>query len=565
MIVDTSPDRETMSKGTSKKVFPFLDKHKTFLFSLFILGLAVIYINPFQETSISDDWAYILTGHHLYDTGQYHLHEWASANLMFQVYWGELFALVGGFSIGTLHISTLVLWVIGVVSFYLLAQEHGLSREAAGLVSFCLITSPLVLSFVLTFMTDVPALSLLIVGLLLYTRGLKRQSLAYMLAAGLVTVAATFTRPTSLALLAGLGLIFLLDQARFSRWKLYLTGAVPPVVGGWVLLFGGTAAKFEAGTVHGSGEIEFITHLNTFLPNVLLWRPGMFLIYLGLFALPLAIGILAGQFGGRSNPVKLRLKVVAFFGALVLGALLYNVFILNGSWTVPYIGYSFGPLDLIPLLGWLVTILSVMGGIIIGPVIWDRVGSLTRWRALPLEQRFLDAVTLVLLAYSLLFYNVADRYLFVLLPFCLIGLGRYIQPRLAGLQSFIIVSGFVVMLVMAIDCRYFQAEQAAEWQASNYVLSLGVAPIKILGPWGWYASYNYADYLSQNPNLTNVNYLFDVWMPRREKEADYRITINPNDLVKEGWQIVKTVPYSDPLFQQRPIYILQRGPGLIDK
>ena len=545
-------------EGLVEKFYLFLRNHALLVLTLLTLSLIVVYINPFHETAISDDWAYILTSRHLYYTGQYNLHDWSSANIMFQAYWGALFTLVGGFSIGTLHISTLVLLVIGIFSLYLLAQEHGLDRRMAGVLSFCLVGNPLVIFLMLTFMTDVPALALLIAGLLLYTRGLKRQSLSYMLAAGLVTVGATFIRPTALALLLGLGVIFWLDKARLNRWKLYLAGSIFPFLGGLFLVFGGTSATFNNGAPNSSGQIQYMTHLDVFLPNVFLWRPDTFLIYLGFFSAPLVLGAIVGLLSGKSKRLKLNPKVVAGFSLLVLGALCYNIFVLKGDWTLPYIGFNLEALTSLPLLGGLATIIAVPGGIIIGVITWERVGSLAHWRAIPLEQRFLDTVSVFMLLYHLVFFGVAERYLFVLLPFTFIVMGRYIQPLFGKLYHLIIVSSFVVVIITAMITRFFQAEQAAEWEASNYTLTLGATPLKVFGPWGWYSSYNYADYKSHNPNKANNGYISDVWLPQRKSEANYLITNYKEELTENGWQVIKTISYSDPLFQNRLVYVLKR-------
>ena len=543
----------------SSKIYQFLRAQSTLLFALLILALAALYINPLHETSISDDWSYILTSRHLFDTGNYHLHEWSSANLMFQAYWGVLFALLGGFSIGSLHVSTLVLLIVGMVSFYILAQDNGLSSKQAGLVTFCFVSNPVVLYLTFSFMTDVPSLSLLMLGLMFYTGGLRRSSKAWMVAGSLATVAAMFVRPTSLALLVGLGVIYWLDKDRISRWQLYVVGAVGPLIGGAFLLLGGTAAKFSGGSFNGTGEFEYIVHFDKFLANVLLWRPGMFLIYMGVFCMPLVIVAFATLLTGGKLRLTLRPKVVAVCGALVVGALLYNVYVKGESWTVPYMDFNLQALHQVPVLGWLVTLVAVPGGILFGAVIWERVGGLARWRALPLHERFVDVVTLFLLVYQLLFFNLGDRYLFVLLPFSMLVMGRYLQPCLANLQLLLITSGIIVIMLTAMITRFYQAEQEAEWKASDYALSLGANPSQIFGPWGWYCSYNFPNYLDENLNTADIYYMFEVWLPQRERTAKYIITDDPNRLSDENWKVVKTIPYNDGLFQNRSVYVIERA------
>src|SRR5260370_30634627 len=101
-------------------------------------AIACVVVNPLREMALDDDWAYALTVKHLLETGGYHLNDWAAANIPFQVYCGAAFSRVFGFSHSALRISTLVLFVGGLIGFYFLGREHELSPRAAGLVTFAL-------------------------------------------------------------------------------------------------------------------------------------------------------------------------------------------------------------------------------------------------------------------------------------------------------------------------------------------------------------------------------------------------------------------------------------------
>ncbi len=110
--------------------------------TLALAAVVLIYVNPFRETEVDDDWAYALTVRHLLDSGQYHLQDSATANMPFQAYWGALFADIGGYSHGNLRLSTLVLWASGLAAFYFLCREHGLGRREAGLLTLGLYSCP---------------------------------------------------------------------------------------------------------------------------------------------------------------------------------------------------------------------------------------------------------------------------------------------------------------------------------------------------------------------------------------------------------------------------------------
>ncbi len=73
---------------------------------------AVLFVSPRHEVAVEDDWAYARTAQHLYQTGEYRLDDWASANLPLQAYWGVLLSHLFGFSFSTLRLSTLILFSV---------------------------------------------------------------------------------------------------------------------------------------------------------------------------------------------------------------------------------------------------------------------------------------------------------------------------------------------------------------------------------------------------------------------------------------------------------------------
>ena len=139
------------------------------LLSSFLLVIG--FVNPLRETgSWSDDFAYARMVHHLLETGEYRLDHWAAANMPVQIYLAAGLATVFGYSLTLLRLSTLLLVLFGLVSFYCLLRDHGTGEMEAGLLSLTLFASPLVLYLSFTFMTDAQFLSWLLIALLFYSR-----------------------------------------------------------------------------------------------------------------------------------------------------------------------------------------------------------------------------------------------------------------------------------------------------------------------------------------------------------------------------------------------------------
>ena len=175
-----------------------------------------------------DDWAFSETVKHLLDTGQYRLNAWLAPNMPFQTVWGALFCLPGGYSFSALRVSTLVLFVIGLVAFRALALEHDLKRGTANLLTLCLASSPLVFKLSLTYLSDVPFLATTIVAVLFYTRALRGGRWLDWLVAATAASATIFIRQFGMAILGGLALVWLCDRRRFARFSEYFVGARLP-------------------------------------------------------------------------------------------------------------------------------------------------------------------------------------------------------------------------------------------------------------------------------------------------------------------------------------------------
>ena len=81
---------------SKRSVLTAVSKCPGLWFLLLLFVLAVAFINPVREMMFGDDWAYGLTTEHLLATGEYRLHDWATANMPVQIYWAALLAHVFG-------------------------------------------------------------------------------------------------------------------------------------------------------------------------------------------------------------------------------------------------------------------------------------------------------------------------------------------------------------------------------------------------------------------------------------------------------------------------------------
>jgi hypothetical protein len=119
-----------------------------------LFALVIVFVNPVREMMFGDDWAYGLTVRHLLTTGQYKLHDWATANMPVQVYLAALLAHIFGYSFTVLHCSTLIVFLIGLIASYFLLRDFGVGEIEATLLTVVVLSAPLVLLLSFTFQTD---------------------------------------------------------------------------------------------------------------------------------------------------------------------------------------------------------------------------------------------------------------------------------------------------------------------------------------------------------------------------------------------------------------------------
>ncbi len=533
--------------------------------ALGLFGLSVAYVNPWREGVVSDDWCYALTVKHLVETGTYKLNEWSSANILFQAYWGSLFAEVLGYSYASLRVSTVVLAFVGIIAFYFLAKEHRFSNTQAGLLTLGWLSSPIVLLLTFSFMTDVPFLVLMLVALAFYARAIRINNYPLMFCGSLATVAASLIRPTGLALVAGLFCAWIFSKERKSQRGLYLTGlSLPALVGIFV------AANFLQPSIsaryNSIGQAEYFANPALALGDTLLWRPATFLHYLAFFVLPLAIiGLIAlyseikqlFRLKAKDKSAHLKLRLLGIVTGFLLIALIYGFF-TKPSIALPFYGWQLNTLIQGQWSGRiLITVFTLLGAIMLGYVFLRRIVD---WKTLPPQERLLDYVTLFLLMYHLLFFQISDRYLLVLLPYCLIALGRYLDKWLLRLKVAALVSCLAMLLFSLVWVRSSMAQIEAHWKAAEQVIAMGVPTNQIGVSWTWLAYHNFADYLAEvKPTILQPLDFSERWYPEQLLRAPFVVIEDEIMPPEEKWQLLFEVSYKDGLFRDRQVKVLKRG------
>jgi 4-amino-4-deoxy-L-arabinose transferase-like glycosyltransferase len=150
-------------------VISFSDRRSALLCACAVFA-AIAFTVPIAESGVNDDWSYVKTARDLAQTGELIYNGWSAAMLGAQAYWGALFIKLFGFSFFAVRMSVALLAGGCAALLYAL---HRRARLPAGLALFGGLTIVLSAVFIpnaTSFMTDVPALFLLLVSIYGYVR-----------------------------------------------------------------------------------------------------------------------------------------------------------------------------------------------------------------------------------------------------------------------------------------------------------------------------------------------------------------------------------------------------------
>src|SRR5258706_11623715 len=167
---------------------------------LLAFGLLVVLANPLHNFPMGDDWEYARTVFKLLTTGQFYRSPVVQATAFFPALWGALFSSVFGFSFTVLRLSTLPLAAGTLLAFYLILGELSFPPAWRLLGTLTLMVAPLFVFNALSFMTDVPCLFWLVLGLGCSLRGFRLGRPGWLLAGSVCGALSFLTRQVGLAL-----------------------------------------------------------------------------------------------------------------------------------------------------------------------------------------------------------------------------------------------------------------------------------------------------------------------------------------------------------------------------
>lgn len=225
--------------------------------------LTILYMLPLKNQIYGDDFAYISTVKDFLDTGIVKVSEWSTASFLFQLFWGALFNKVFGYSIKTLQFSTVTIFYIALIFFYLLLKRTIKNEAHSVIFTLVLMSFPPLFFMSYTFLTYVPSASLSIIASYFIVKAIQQNKLRDYIIGGVISSLGFLNRQDLIAIPLSLLLVLILRSIaekkinikQFLGYFIFVTPTVASYLI-WIMQPGNMT----------TGQYSHVFHLLYFLP-----------------------------------------------------------------------------------------------------------------------------------------------------------------------------------------------------------------------------------------------------------------------------------------------------------
>jgi len=179
----------------------------------------------FANVPLHDDWTYAWSVEHFLTTGKFEVLDWSIHYPFAQILWGALFCLPFGFSFSALRVSTLILAWLGALALYGTQRELGRARTDSLIATLVLAANPVFFLLSLSFMTDVPFVSVSNIAFFFIARAFCRKKPLELWLGCAFAVAGFFIRQIAIAI-PGAVLLYAIFTPAFRTRRYFL----PPII-----------------------------------------------------------------------------------------------------------------------------------------------------------------------------------------------------------------------------------------------------------------------------------------------------------------------------------------------
>ena len=456
-----------------------------FIILLFVFGAFLLLTN----NMFNDDWAYSWIAKAFVENGELTFIGWEEPTMLGNILWGALFCLPFGFSHTALHLSTLVISILGAVSFYFILKHFKVGELLATIGTLLLIFNPIYFINSYTFMTDSSALGLCLLSLLLFLKYLKRNELYLLILSSVVAIFAFSIRQTAiiLPLIFSLFLLYNTKNKRGIVLPISITALIP-----FLFMFGIMIWRYSMPNI-------YVRNLIDISPPLIAILFVKFLIYTGFFISPFSFAYAFKKSKGEKPSKKIIL-----YSILSSIVVLYALF-SPGQLRMPLLGNyltNFGMFGLneilagersmlFPAIVWdIVTVVSLSSLVIYFFLFSMKFFNLSKNRIYRNEQHIVYLFSLLSFTFPLIIGSGFDRYIIQWLPGVILSLAIWLQQS-GYTKSILTVSSASIFFFMFVIIFDTAGWNNARWEMANNLVDSGVDPQHIDAgfEWcGWYSN-----------------------------------------------------------------------------
>lgn len=546
------------------------------LIPLALFAVAAMIVPTLTNVATTDDWGYTRSVEALYWDIRLVVYPVVAATAIGQVFWGGLFALIFGMTLGVMRLSTVVAVAIGAVALYALLRQLGVSRSRSATGTALYLFNPLTFVLSFTFMTDPHFTSWMLVALAFYVWGLKDESTRpWAIVLGSLAAGFAFWIRQQGALIPFAVVLYLIVTRRLwfngRSVRLALQVALAPAVMligyyVWLTWFNDVTdvqqGFFDEMTRYGwSGAWHLVRYL-TYIE----------LAYMGLILVPIVVAIVpTGRSTLDTSSFRSPLGYWSFLG--LLGILITGLFFFTAQGRkMPYIPQFVGagglgspdvPGSRMRLIEWpqtytILTIAAVIGAIVASLMICRQIVP-----ALSSERAAAGLVGMVVLwqVVGVLppsFHYIRksgslDRYLLPLIPLAI----ALLLWSLRDVRVFQPVAWAIIACLAVISTagtRDYLVYMEAVWSMARTANEAGVPNTKLDAGAGWDGYHLYTDMVDDGVTKSIAPRGSPWWLYFYAKNSDASYVVSTNPDKYPGYVVVKQVEY-DQWLEDDSVYV----------
>ena len=437
-------------------------------------------VPPWGNFPLNDDWTAALSVKAFIESGEAFYAPWLSAMSHVSILYGIVVTKLLGFSFDALRMGTIILALGSLALFYAILRRMAISKSVSWILVGLLAVNPLFINLSYTFLSDIPALFLLLLSFYCYLRSCQKNTW-WLFFAVLISVVGFFTRQINLLLLVAIGLVSLKQcwEKKLSVKQCVAAFSFPLIIGVAVYLWLGHLHLLP-GQVGARFLSQGMSYAEIFLKNI--WQ---FATLIALFFSPIVCGVVIknGEYW----------KQRAFW-----------LYAMGGGVLAVFVGYYWTHFQLLGNIisryglgatrevmqgdlavwgkDWWYVAMYVLGGIFVGMVIFL---LRTHRNLFSFTSEKIQVVVLFILLYGGLLCVIQsyDRYLLVLLPFLLILLAPLLTLRCSRVMLIALI--LVQWGYGVVGEHNYLAWNQARWELGDRVLHHGVNAQDIEGGYEW--------------------------------------------------------------------------------